>query len=344
MSTRRLAVLCLAAAAATLLVCYGQARKLPTIPPPVPLGYTSPEAYTGPGAYTEIACSQEVLAAARMYYSDEVMVYRTTKRPPTREDVLAVARHLGAVPAPDVLAAMPETRKGPAYPVTFSPWDIDVGDDGWLRITDRSVEPISGQRGPRISDARARQAADRFLQRTGLLLENCRFTGVRNALTHTGTLPNGEGYEVVDLVGVRYTRYLGKLPDGYLIVEVTAGGKVRGAMSRLPEVTPAGRYPIITPEEALASFRAGEVQMMGPGGRVPERWSGVRYRAEVESMYLAYTGVAPYTDTVSYLHPVYQIQAKVYDGERLLPDRLTGWVPAVKWEYLDARLLDAPYR
>jgi hypothetical protein len=343
-SRRRLAVLCLAAAAATLLVCCAQARKLPPIPPPVPLGHTSPEAYTGPGAYTEIACSKEVLAAARMYYSDEVMVYRTTKRPPTREDVLAVAKHLGAKPTPEVLAAMPETREGPTYPVTFSPWDIDVGDDGWLRITDRRVESMSDQRGRRISDARARGAADRFLERTGLLPGNCRFTDVRIRQTHSGTLPNGQGYEVIDLVGVRYTRYLGKLPDGDLMVEVTADGKVYGVVGRLPEVTPAGRYPIITPEEALASFRAGEVQMMGPGGRVPERWSGVRYRAEVESLYLAYTGVAPYTDTVSYLHPVYLIQAKVYDGERLLPDRLTGWVPAVKWEYLDESLLDARYR
>jgi hypothetical protein len=345
MSTPRLAVLCLAAAAATLLVCYGQARKLPPIPPPVPLGHTSPEAYTGPGAYTEVACSEEVLEAARMYYAEELMVYRTTKRPRTREDVLAMARHLGVEGSPEARSRVPEKQEGSGlFGGTFPPWQIELADDGRYHLTDRTVEVNRDRTGPPISNARVRAIADAFLQRTGLLPKGSEFRDVTVGDTIYGNLPDGRPFMTVLELRARYTQYLNGLPWEDLTVDVTAGGEVSGVRGRLPEVTPAGRYPIITPEEALASFRAGEVQTMGPGGRVPERWSGVRYRAEVESMYLAYTGVAPYTDTVSYLHPVYLIQAKVYDGERLLPDRLTGWVPAVKWEYLDARLLDAPYR
>ncbi len=293
-------------------------RALPMIEYPG-LGYTTAPHY-------RFSCSQEVLNAARMYTPSELMVYRVVHRTPTRDLVRDLAERMGVPVSAERYATMPD-RMGDEYratvgqvtPTSLGDLDVLLADDGTHMMTLRSQRPDSdSEEAP--SDAEAAAIAEDFVHRSGLLPQSCRLACAKVGQTVTESLPSGGVRQKVLGRAVVYTRYLGGLPDGSLVIRVNGRGKVYSVNSRICTIAPSRSYPILSPEEAVAALISGEGSLRGPW-RPPGLWEAV-----IDTISLRYHQ-GPAGDTVQ---PVFDISGTT----RRSSERFSAVVPAVRPEYL----------
>ena len=327
--TRTMVIACLMLAAPAVAFLWfavprGAALQAPT-PPPLPM-LTLGRPGGGPLPVYEYSVAPGVLESARMYIPDQVMVYRLVRRMPAKADVREAAARIGITIADERYAAMPDRADLDfMYSASINGVDVDVEESGAYQFDMRDQQPDNHW--PEAPpDAEAKRIADEFLARARISLEECGFTAVSMGEA-VGFTPPGEDRSVRLVIGklVRYEHYRNGISDGTIALRINGRGQVYQVSVHIPRVTPLASYPILSPEEAIASLGGGPRSVVvGPGGFIPGQRRTVK--AVIDRIELRYyEGWGEMT-----LQPVYSISGTVPG----YTDRFSGTVVAVRPGFL----------
>jgi hypothetical protein len=252
------------------------------------------------------------------------MVYRMIHKPPTKADVRKIAACVGIVIPDEQYAQISETQDGHRYRVSLNDVDVEVEDDGSFHIAYRNEQPRGTESPEAPPDDVVKRVADKYLTRTGLLPEGCRFKSVstREAVTFT---PKGSKDNVTRVISKTaiYAHYRGGFEDGSVVLDVNGGRRVCAVWSSIRNVEPLANYPILSPEEAIERLGV-DTPVVGPGGTI--RRDRRIHKAVIDRIELVY--FAGWNEPT--MQPIYQISGAAPG----FADRFAGRVLAVRPGYL----------
>lgn len=288
-----------------------------------------------------LAWGAGVVEAARMYLPDRAAAYGVVREPATKTAACALAARLGVSLNPKDYPEAPETMQDPNEYNIGGPegFNLSYQSDGnfyafWLDRSpqpEASVESVVGA----VPEEETTAAAESFLAKTALLPDGCRLVEVRGGESRGYTFP-GESTQRPVLLSrkVVYSRFLDGISDGEFTVMVNGRGEIYSVNRCMRELALVGRYPLLSPEEALAVAQSDEGRIAGPHS------ANHQYRGEVESVELRYFegGTGWRLDTVQ---PIYWFQGTAYD-ENGRGEPFLAMAPAVRPEYLAPVTLPVP--
>lgn len=289
----------------------------------------------------------------------ELTIYQVTKQVPTRDMVCDIGERVGISVLPEIRARWPERDKNSSYqvgmigrltsPILLSESNVDendryisavlgeteeqdlvllevhLRDDGNFKLRPHGTWPRPEEEA--LTDERTLAIAKEFVEQTQLLPDGCQLVGVFPT-TSVGFEAPGEKGVKERVIGkqVIYKRHLDGYPDGQFIVQVNGRGQIFGVHRNARNVAPLAQYPILTPEEALESLRAGRGSLSGP--TIPGKIAA----AVVEEITIVYDEGA-FATSYETIQPVYRLRGSV-EG---FNDGFSASVPAVRPEYLEGK-------
>ncbi|MFB3879935.1 MAG: hypothetical protein ACE149_01665 [Armatimonadota bacterium] len=171
-----------------------------------------------------------------------------------------------------------------------------------------------------------RAIAEGFAAESGLSSADLEFVGVQPQLVRrSATTETGEIREQVLGRAASFVRRLEGLPGGHLSIRVNGQGEVYSVVRNLRNASPAGRYPMLSPEEARLALHSPVARIVGIDPR------GGPCTAVIERTDLTYYE-GPVGWATPVLQPVYRFEGTAHYQ--------AGWtrefyalVPAVRPEY-----------
>lgn len=301
--------------------------------PPVSMGRVA--GGVGHYQYLDFTWGPGVRRTAEATIPKEAMVYQAVGNTPTKADARAMAARMGLSVPPERYATLPDIQEDARlYMLSFFEGAgadevnvvIELQGTGCYSIGWHGREPMMKEA---VSEERTAEIARQFLARTGLLPEDLRFQGVSTA--------ESMGYSVGQKSHTRvlsrratWTRYWKDGRAGSLSVEVDGTGHVRRVRSRICNVTPLARYPILTPEEARQQLHSPQALVSG------DSLGGIHGHAAalIEKVELWYEDASmPPRGGGAVIQPLYRFEGRVTDAQRHASS-FTGMLPAVRPEYI----------
>jgi hypothetical protein len=273
-----------------------------------------------------------------------VQVFKVQPSASKKQTLLGIFQSLSLTPSPETNERLQALERVPEQLIeqedelgaTIGGWRVKVWNGGQFSIeNDKLREHLSnlGKLSPAPTPEAARKAADDFLAMIGPLAAPIHFSEVvkgEELIYGSGDKP---GDRVVTKLNVSYFAKMDDIPVFNAVgIQVGAGPAVVYMANRLRQVVPAGKVPIMSPQEAF--------DLLGQGKGYYEASTVAPAKRSVDSIQLVYWQSPLATDLI-YVVPVY-----MFTG----PEKHQGWpddkwsafVEAIRPEYLEEQAPKRP--